>query len=61
MNDESIIKTGLSLRGDLTRILNSSPCKEAVSFATQVKGYVDLGLLHQDLTHFKENPAAFKK
>jgi len=52
--DESTLKLGLALRGDLTRIQNTFG--EAVSFAEKMVRYLDLGLLHQDLMEFKEKP-----
>lgn len=44
--DSSILKLGLSLRGDLTRILNACSSRDAFTFAHRVNSYVDLGLLH---------------
>jgi len=58
-NDPVSLKVGIALRGDLTRILNSSQHRH--SFAASVKRYVDLGLLHQDLTLYREDPKALKK
>ena len=60
------MKIGLNLRSDLSRILNfagdsETSGRESFMFAQYVNGYVDLGLLHQDLALFKQDPAAFKK
>ena len=52
--DESILKVGLALRADLTRIQNK--VGGDVSFAEKMVRYLDLGLLHQDLLEFKEKP-----
>ena len=41
-----MLKVGLNLRGDLTRILNTSPSPDSFTFARRINSYVDLGLLH---------------
>ena len=52
--DEAVLKVGLALRGDLTRIQNSFG--EEQSFAEKMVRYLDLGLLHQDFIEFQEAP-----
>ena len=57
--DEATLKVGLALRGDLTRVRKA--CNLDKGFADRMLGYVDLGLLHQDLEAFRADPKTFNK